>query len=52
MIVLIVYIILGEPTSGLLEFVVGLILAYDSYVKAKGQRGLLGAEPRYLYGSP
>lgn len=50
--VLIVYIILGFFTFGLLEFIIGIILAYDSYVKAKGQRGLLGAEPAYLYGSP
>lgn len=50
--VLIVYVILGFFTFGLLEFIIGIILAYDSYVKAKGQRGLLGAEPQYLYGSP
>lgn len=48
-IILIVYVGLGFFTFGLLGFVVGIILAYDSYVKAKGERGVLGAEPEYLY---
>jgi uncharacterized membrane protein YvbJ len=50
--VLIVYFLLGIFTFGLLEFVVGIILAYDGYVKAKGERGILGADPEYLYGGP
>ena len=52
LIVLVLYIILGYFTFGLLELVIGIILAYDCYVKAKGQRGYLGTEPEYLYGSP
>ena len=51
-IVLIVYIALGIFTFGLLELVVGLLLAYDSYVKAKGERGVIETEPEYLYGRP
>ena len=50
--VLVVYILLGFFTFGLLELVVGIILAYDGYVKAKGQRGYLGTDPEYLYGRP
>ncbi|MDG6998878.1 MAG: zinc ribbon domain-containing protein [Nitrososphaerota archaeon] len=52
LIVLVLYIILGYFTFGLLELAIGIILAYDCYVKAKGQRGYLGTEPEYLYGSP
>jgi zinc-ribbon domain len=51
-IVLIVYIIIGVFTFGLLELVVGIFLAYDGYVKAKGRRGYLGTDPEYLYGKP
>jgi len=50
--VLIVYIIIGVFTFGLLELVIGIILAYDGYVKAKGERGYLGTDPEYLYGKP
>lgn len=50
--VLIVYILLGLFTFGLLEFVVGIVLGYDGYVKAKGERGILGTDPEYLYGRP
>lgn len=41
---LIVYIVLAAFTFGLLELVPGLLLGYDSYVKAKGQRGILEAD--------
>ena len=51
-IVLVLYIVLGIFTFGILEFVLGIILAYDGYVKAQGQRGYLGADPEYLYGRP
>ncbi len=51
-IVLIVYIVLGFFTFGLLELVVGIFLAYDGYVKARGERGYLGTDPEYLYGKP
>jgi hypothetical protein len=50
--VFIVYIIIGAFTFGLLELLIGIVLAYDGYVKAKGERGILGAEPEYLYGRP
>jgi uncharacterized membrane protein YvbJ len=50
--VFIVYIIIGVFTFGLLELLIGIVLAYDGYVKAKGERGILGAEPEYLYGQP
>lgn len=49
---LIVYIVLGFFTFGLLELVVGIFLAYDGYVKAKGERGYLNTEPEYIYGRP
>lgn len=51
-ITLIAYIILGAFTFGLLELVLAIFLAYDGYVKAKGQRGYLGTEPGYIYGNP
>ena len=51
-IVLVVYIIIGAFTFGLLELVVGIVLAYDGYGKAKGKRGVLGPHPEYLYGKP
>jgi hypothetical protein len=51
-IVFIVYIVVGAFTLGLLELVVGIVLGYDGYVKAKGERGFIGTEPEYLYGRP
>jgi hypothetical protein len=51
-IVFIVYVIIGVYTFGLFELVIGIVLAYDGYVKAKGERGVLGADPEYLYGKP
>ena len=51
-VVLVVYIIIGFYTFGLLELVIGIILAYDGYVKAIGERGYLGTDPEYLYGRP
>jgi len=51
-IVFIAYVIIGAFTFGLLELVIGIILAYDGYVKAKGERGYLGTDPEYLYGKP
>jgi hypothetical protein len=50
--VLIVYFIIGIFTFGLLELVIGIVLAYDGYVKAKGERGYFGTDPEYLYGKP
>jgi uncharacterized membrane protein YvbJ len=51
-VIFIVYILVGFFTFGLLELVLGIFLAYDGYVKAKGERGYLGTEPEYLYGRP
>jgi uncharacterized membrane protein YvbJ len=51
LIVLVVYIVIGFFTFGLLELVLGIFLGYDGYIKAKGERGYLHTEPEYLYGS-
>jgi hypothetical protein len=48
--VFIVYVIIGVFTFGLLELLIGIILGYDGYVKAMGERGYLGTDPEYLYG--
>ena len=47
-----VYVIIGVFTFGLLELVLGLVLAYDGYEKAEGKKGILDTEPEYLYGRP
>jgi zinc-ribbon domain len=49
---LILYILGGLFLLGLLDLIVGLVIAYDGYVKAQGERGILGADPEYLYGRP
>jgi uncharacterized membrane protein YvbJ len=50
LIVLVLYIIIGVFTLGLGEFIIGIFMAYDGYVKADGGRGLLATEPEYIYG--
>lgn len=48
-IVIVVEIIVGLFTLGLLSLFIGIFLAYDGFVKAKGQRGYLGTEPGIGY---
>lgn len=45
----VVEIITGIFTFGLLSLFIALFLAYDGFVKAKGQRGYLGTEPGIGY---
>lgn len=52
LIALILYVLLGTFTFGLLELIVAILLAYDGYVKAKGDRGYIGTEPEYIYSKP
>lgn len=47
--VLILEIIVGFFTIGILSLIIGLFLAYDGFVKAKGQRGYLNTEPGIGY---
>ena len=49
LVALIVFIVLATYTAGLLSFVLGIIMAYDGYVKAKGEKGFIGTEPALLY---
>jgi len=46
---LIIFILLGSYTVGLLSFVLAILLAYDGYVKAKGEKGYVSTEPALLY---
>ena len=47
--VLIVDIIIGIFTFGLVPLVIAILLAYDGYLKAKGEKGYVGTEPALLY---
>jgi hypothetical protein len=49
-VVLVVELLLGIFTLGILSFVTAIILAYDGYVKAKGGRGYLSTDPGIGYG--
>jgi zinc-ribbon domain len=46
---LLVEVVLGFFTFGLLSLVAAIFLAYDGFVKAKGERGYLGTEPGIGY---
>jgi len=49
LIVLIIQILLGIFTFGLIPLVIAILMAYDGYVKAGGQKGLINTEPELLY---
>ena len=48
-VVLLVDIVLGFFTFGLVPLIVAILLAYDGYVKAKGEKGYINTEPALLY---
>lgn len=49
LVLLIVDILLGIFTFGLAPLVLAILLAYDGYVKAKGEKGYVNTEPALLY---
>jgi hypothetical protein len=44
-VVLVVDILTGLFTFGLIGFIIAVVLAYDGYVKANGGKGFIGTEP-------
>jgi uncharacterized membrane protein YvbJ len=46
---LLIFIVLGTFTAGLLPLVLAIVMAYDGYVKANGEKGYIGTEPALLY---
>ncbi len=46
---LVIEVVVGFFTFGLLSLFIAIFLAYDGFVKAKGQRGYLGTEPGIGY---
>jgi hypothetical protein len=49
LIVLVIDILVGVFTLGLVPLVLAILLAYDGYVKAKGEKGYINTEPALLY---
>jgi hypothetical protein len=49
LVALVIFILLGTYTVGLLSFVLAILLAYDGYVKANGEKGYISTEPALLY---
>jgi uncharacterized membrane protein YvbJ len=49
LVVLVINILLGVYTFGLIPLLLAIILAYDGYVKAKGEKGFIDTEPAMLY---
>jgi uncharacterized membrane protein YvbJ len=48
-VLLIVDVFLGIFTFGLIPLIIAILLAYDGYVKAKGEKGFVDTEPALLY---
>jgi len=48
-VVFLVDVVLGVFTFGLVPLIIAILLAYDGYVKAKGERGYVNTEPALLY---
>lgn len=48
-VVFLVDIVLGIFTFGLVPLIIAILLAYDGYVKAKGEKGYVNTEPALLY---
>ena len=38
-----------EDPTGLIPLILAILLAYDGYVKAKGEKGYINTEPALLY---
>jgi uncharacterized membrane protein YvbJ len=49
LVVLIIDVLVGVFTIGLVPLVLAILLAYDGYVKAKGEKGYISTEPALLY---
>jgi len=49
LVVLVIDILVGSLTVGLVPLVLALLLAYDGYVKAKGNKGYINTEPALIY---
>ena len=47
--VLIIDVVIGIFTFGIVSFLLALVLAYDGYVKAKGEKGYISTEPALIY---
>ncbi|MDA4113979.1 MAG: hypothetical protein OK474_08030 [Thaumarchaeota archaeon] len=48
-VILVVDIVIGFFTFGLISFIIAIVLAYDGYLKANGGKGYIGTEPVTLY---
>jgi uncharacterized membrane protein YvbJ len=48
-VILVIDIVIGIFTFGLISFIIAIVLAYDGYVKANGGKGYIGTEPAMLY---
>jgi hypothetical protein len=49
LVVLVIDVLVGFFTLGLVPLVLAILLAYDGYVKAKGEKGYINTEPALLY---
>ena len=48
-VVLIIDIVVGFFTIGLIPLILAILFAYDGYVKAKGEKGYISTEPALIY---
>lgn len=48
-VMLVIQLVVGFFTFGLLSLLIAIFLAYDGFVKANGKRGYLGTEPGIGY---
>ena len=48
-VVLIIDVVVGLFTIGLVPLVLAILFAYDGFVKAKGQKGYINTEPSMIY---
>jgi len=42
-------VLLGAFTLGLVPLILAILVAYDGYIKAKGEKGYVNTEPALLY---
>jgi len=48
-VVLLINVVTGIFTLGLVPLILAILLAYDGYVKARGEKGYVDTEPALLY---
>ena len=48
-VVLVIDIVTGLFTFGLLSLIIAIVLAYDGFLKANGGKGYISTEPTLLY---